>query len=88
MPTIAVRLWAFLFFCYQNGHLLSHLHQGIHAKPERRHSLQQCCGHAGIHYDVLVQVYKEGKKISEHVAQETGTGSFQKVGSCLHSWTV
>ena len=30
--------------------------------------------------DALVQVYKEGKKISEHVAQETGTGSFQKVG--------
>ena len=33
--------------------------------------------HQVIH--VCLQVYKEGKKISEHVAQETGTGSFQKV---------
>ena len=30
-----------------------------------------------------LQVYKEGRKISEHVAQETGTGSFQKVASHL-----
>ena len=27
-----------------------------------------------------IAVYKDGKKINEHVAQETGTGSFQKVG--------
>ena len=30
----------------------------------------------------FLQVYKEGKKISEHIAQETGTGSFQKVTLC------
>ncbi|CAL5219423.1 g1252 [Coccomyxa viridis] len=33
----------------------------------------------GIRKMPTIAVYKEGKKISEHVAQETGTGSFQKV---------
>ena len=30
-----------------------------------------------------IAIYKDGKKINEHVAQETGTGSFQKVSQSL-----
>jgi hypothetical protein len=31
------------------------------------------------------QVYKDGKKVSEHVASETGTAALPKVGSLLRT---
>ena len=36
----------------------------------------------------LLQVYKDGKKVSEHVASETGTAALPKVAQCMKSPTV
>ena len=35
--------------------------------------------HVGTQKMPTIAVYKDGKKVAEHVASETGTGSFQKV---------
>lgn len=34
-----------------------------------------------------IAVYKDGKKVAEHVASETGTGSFQKVQMSYTSYS-
>ena len=44
----------------------------------------------------LIQVYKDGKKVSEHVASETGTAALPKVAHCMnfllsclvHTWLI